>query len=129
MALHDKRFGDRIDDSPGKKRGVFRPFERPVQHGELVAADTRDHIVLARAADEARRHLLQQFVADRVAERIIGGLEVIEIDAEHGHDVAPRDPRLQILHALVHEDAVGEAGQRIVARQMTNALLVPAAPR
>ena len=54
-----------------------------LQHREFVAAEARDRIALAHGAGDALRHLLQQAVADRMPERVVGVLEVIEIEIEH----------------------------------------------
>ena len=50
---------------------------------ELVAADAGHRVVLADAVAEALRHLQQQLVAGRVAEGVVDGLEVIEVDEHH----------------------------------------------
>ena len=52
--------------------------------GELVAADAGDEIVAADGVGEPLRHRADQLVADRMAERIVDVLEVVEVDVEHG---------------------------------------------
>ena len=47
------------------------------------AAEPGDGAPRADAAPEPARHLLQQHVADRVAERIVDALEMIEVEVEH----------------------------------------------
>ena len=41
------------------------------------------------SAGQAQRDVADQFVADRMAERVVDVLEVIEIDIEHGGRTAP----------------------------------------
>ena len=50
---------------------------------ELVAAEARHRVVVADAVAQPLRHLQQQLVAGGVAERVVDGLEVIEIDEHH----------------------------------------------
>ena len=52
--------------------------------GEFVAAEPRHQVVAAQRLGEALGHAADQLVADRVAERVVDVLEVIEIDVEHG---------------------------------------------
>ena len=51
--------------------------------GELVAAEPRHEIGLARAAGEAGGHRFQKLVADHVAERVVDALEFVDVDIEH----------------------------------------------
>ena len=53
------------------------------QHSELVAAQTRDHAALADRLDEARRHLLEQPVADDMAECVVDRLESVKVEDRH----------------------------------------------
>ena len=52
------------------------------QHDELVAAEARHDVARAQAGGDARRHGLQQAVADQVAQRIVDALEVVEVDEQ-----------------------------------------------
>ena len=64
----------------------------------------------------------QQLVADRVAERVVDALEVVEVDEHHGDLV--RAARLERLaHALGEQGAVGEPGQRVVVGLMGELVL------
>ncbi len=51
--------------------------------GEFVAAEPRDQIVAAQRAAQPLRDVADQLVADRMAERVVDVLEVIEVDVEH----------------------------------------------
>ncbi len=94
---------------------------------ELVAAEPADLPILAEHFGEAAGHLLQQFVADRVAERVVDLLEAIEVDDHQG--AAPA-AGVGIGERLVqhgpHHRPVGQVGEAVVARQLARFGLVPA---
>ena len=82
------------------------------QHGELLAAHSRDDAFLAHRLAEHRGHLVQHLVADEVAESIVDLLEVIEIDGEE-RDVAV--PATRVGDGALHlngEAAAIEAARR-----------------
>ena len=84
------------------------------EDGEVVAAEARDDVRVLDAAHEPGGDAAQQLVADRVAERVVDALEVVEVDEHHGH--LARGARLERLaHLLAEQRAVGEAGERVVA--------------
>ena len=90
---------------------------------EFVAADAREEHALRRGI-EAPRCLAQRLVAHRMAEQIVDLLETIEIDAKDGEAAtAPagivEDPQ----KLVIHRGAIGQVSQRVVARQMQDALL------
>ena len=86
------------------------------------------------AGDDARRRRwrssrardrAQQFVADRVAERVVDRLEIVEVDAEQGEAAAAAPlglPELEI-EMLAEEGAVGQAGQTVVEGELGDPLL------
>ncbi len=90
----------------------------------MVAAEAGHHVAVALAGDEPQGDLLQHLVADRVAERIVDRLEMIEVDAEHRHDLALLDARLHRIEVLAQEKAMRQPGQRVVMRQIVDPLLV-----
>ena len=51
---------------------------------EFVAANARDKIVAAQRAGQPLRDGADELVADRMAERVIDVLEVVEVDVENG---------------------------------------------
>ena len=84
--------------------------------GELVAAQARDQIVVAQALAHALRYQTQQGIAHRVAERVVDGLEAVQVDAQHGQRrgrAAGREARVQ---ALAEENPVRQPGQLVVVR-------------
>ena len=50
---------------------------------EFIATEPRHQVVAAQRAGDALRDIADQFVADRVAERVVDVLEVVEVDVEH----------------------------------------------
>ena len=98
--------------------------ERKLDDGELVAAEPRHEVGVAQAGAEPLRHGLEQFVADRMAERIVDALEVVEIEAVHGEALALASAtRQQFVEPLIEQDAIGQIGQRVMMRHIGNARL------
>ena len=54
------------------------------EHAELVAAQTGGGVGRAQAGAQPARDLLEHPVAVGVAASVVGGLEVVEVDEEHG---------------------------------------------
>ena len=86
---------------------------------EFVAAEPGDQVVAAQGAGEPLGDAADQLVADRMAERIVDVLEMVEIDVEHGRG------RTALAHLLDHrleplaeKDAVGQPAERIVQGEM-----------
>ena len=66
----------------------------------------------------------EDFVADRVAERVVDRLEVVEVGVDDANDVAvPIGVRQRQLHLLLEESAVGQTGERVMKRHVADALL------
>ena len=53
------------------------------EHAELVAALADDRVLVAHGRAQRVGDLAQQLVADRVAERVVDGLEAVEVEHEH----------------------------------------------
>ena len=104
--------------------GGGRLLARLQDEREFIAADARDEGALGRGL-EAPGDGAQQLVADRVAEDVVGLLEMIEID---GQDREARALRLGAIEGLREPDrengAVRQIRQRIVMGEMGD-LLVP----
>jgi len=97
------------------------------QHGELVAAETRDRVAGAHALLEPSRHGDEELVPDGVAERVVHDLEPVEIEederdprrglASPRRDVICARSRLELLReAGEQQRPVGQAGARVVER-------------
>ncbi len=105
-------------------RAVARRADARDHDHELVAAHARDRVALAHAHEDAARHRLQQAVAQLVAERVVDGLEAVEVEEEHGElrAVAVR-LRDGLLDAVAQQHAVGQPRERVVVRHVRDALL------
>ena len=62
-----------------------------------------------------------------MAERVVDALEAVEIEAEHGKALAAPQAQERLLQLLAEQRAVGEVGERVVARQVGDLLLLAAA--
>ena len=72
---------------------------------------------------------LQQFVADQVAERVVDALEFIDVDVVHRQLLARGDAGQFQLQPFVEQCAVRQVGQRIVMREVRDALFGAACAR
>ena len=92
--------------------------------GELVAAEARDDVAGPHAGLQARRDLLQQFVAHVMAEGVVNVLEAVEIEEQHRHQPLAA---VGLLHGpqqvVVQLLAVRQAGQGVEVGEITQALL------
>ena len=67
---------------------------------------------------QALGYHLQQLVADRMAERVVDMLEVVEVEDVRGHHLARAWRGQGLLQPLVQQHAVGQPGERVVQRQV-----------
>ena len=109
---------DQLDDAGGELAALLWLADVGLHHRKFVATDARDEVGRRHRLDQAGGHELQQLVADRMAERIVDGLEVIEIEAMHGEAAAGLDPFERILKVLTEQHAIRQIGEHVVARQM-----------
>ena len=59
-----------------------------------------------------------------MAQAVVHGLEVVEVDEEHGElRVGRSGIARELLEAFTEPDPVGEAGQRIVVREVIESVL------
>ena len=85
------------------------------QHGELVTAETGDHVVLAEQFLEPVAQLDQQPVAVVVAERVVDLLELVEVHHQEGHGVeGVRRPAQRLSQPIGQVGAVGQPRQTVV---------------
>ncbi len=93
------------------------------QHHEFVAAEAADDIGVADRLAQALRHELEQRVAGLVAERVVDGLEAVEVDEQHRDRLAGAG-RLQhrLAQPLLRDAAVRQAGQQVVVGEVADLL-------
>ena len=83
MAVEIVGSADHLDESRREGGNVGRMIGRQHLHdGKLVAAQPGHDVLAADAAAHAVGRRLQQQVADRMPERIVDALEVVEVEAE-----------------------------------------------
>ena len=102
------------------------------EHGEFVAAHARHRIFAAHACDQSRRDHLQHAIANRVTERVVDELELIDVEEENGR-TALGALRVRQRHgdAIAEQRAVRQSGQRVVIRLILDLLLrgLPSRPK
>ncbi len=91
---------------------------------ELVAAEARHGVGIAQHAADAPGHPLQDAIAGVMAQRVVDLLEAVQVEQQQrdGCSLAVGDPR-RLLEAIVQERPVRQLGQRVVIRQVRQALL------
>ena len=92
-----------------------------VDDGELVAAEPHDRVSPIGFFQKADGRFAEQRVADRVPQRVVDGLEAVEVQAENGDRAAVRSVFQAVLELFAEQDAVRQAGQRVVARHVREA--------
>ena len=124
LVLDGQRHGERLDDPLGRVGRGLRAVGALEQHGELVAAEAGGGVARADARRQPLRDLVEHLVAGRVAEAVVDGLEVVEVDEDDRQPVvlAPRAGD-GVAHALAEQRAVGEVGHRVVERLVGELLL------
>ena len=116
LAADDERQGHRLHQPFGQRTGGGRLRRADLDHRKFVAAEPRDQVGLAHALTQPQGHDAQQFVADRVAERVVDGLEAVEVDAQQGHRLARAAQADRLVQPLAKAHPVRQAGQLVVVR-------------
>ena len=110
-----ERAGQRLEDPLGGLGGGLDVVDVLQQDRELVAAEAGGGVGGADAGRDPLGHLEQHPVAGGVAEAVVDGLEVVEVDEHDGHaDALAQRPRHGVADALVEQRAVGQVGDRVV---------------
>ena len=117
-----ERLGEALDQ-PRRERGQALPVGRiGPDDGEFVSAQPRDNVGLAHAMAQPPGHRLEQFVAGRMTERIVDGLELIEVDRDQRDLVAAAiDADQRIVEHVAELQAVGQLGQPVMPGEIGDA--------
>ncbi len=75
---------DRGDDALRQRHHLHAVVADRGDHREFVAAEPRHQVAAAQRVRQPQRHVADQLVADRMAERVVDVLEMVEVDVEHG---------------------------------------------
>src|SRR3954465_4589699 len=87
--------------------------------GEFVAADAGEGVDFAELFPGALGEELKSAVADMVAEVVVDGFELVEVEEEVGGvGVVATGVEERGVEAVFEEDAVGEAGEGIVGDEV-----------
>ena len=76
-----------LDDAQ-RQHGRIRRLDDGLQHRELVSAHARDRVRLPDQHAQAFRHHLEELVAGGMAQRVVHGLEVVEVEQVDRHHLA-----------------------------------------
>ncbi len=119
LAGDDERPLERLDQAPGDGEGGIGGFEVVAEQRELVAAEASQRLGGAQRDLQPAGHRREQLVTGGVAEGVVDRLEVVEVDEEDGDRlVAAHQPGEGVLQPIEEQDAVGQAGERVVQRAM-----------
>ncbi len=123
-----------IEQSPGQgsQGGAVVGVHRQIvdEHGELIAREPADHRVLAQITRQPLAQDLQGSIAGRVAEGVVDLLEAVQVQVQQreGALIAPRAGN-RLLQQMLELHAIRHLGERVVARQITDAAFGPLALR
>ena len=113
----DERRFERRQDAGGDDRGVLL-VDVVEQDRELVAAEPAGRVLGADRGEQALGDHRQDRVRLDVAERVVDGLEVVEVDEQDGRAPGvPPPPAEGVLEAIDEQGPVRQVGQRIVEGQ------------
>ena len=123
LALLDHhRLRELLDHLLRDVRDIRGALDLGQHHHELVAADAADGVARAQLRRQAASDLLQQRVAYGVAERVVDGLEPVEVDEHHrGLAAVTLAERECLGEPVFQQAAVGKPGERIVVGEVLGA--------
>ena len=124
LAVEIDRDGNNLQQLVGDLGSILGRGEIRENHEELIAAEPRHHVGFAQHLLDARRHLLEHDVAAVMAQRIVDGLEIVQVDEHDRHQgtVAARQRQYRT-QALGQVGAIGQAGEHVVVREVLDARL------
>ena len=121
-----ERLGEHIEQLLGDYLGIVLIVDVLDQDRELVAAQPGGGVRGAKAPTESFRHGDEQLVACSVPEAVVHGLELVEVDEQHGHATrASFGAGERVVEAIREEGLVGEVGERVVERLVRQRDLQP----
>jgi len=114
---------DRFYQQFGETLGPARDIRDALDDSELVASQPRNRVALTDGSLDSRGDFLQQLVSGRVPQRIVDGLEMVQVDIQHG-ELAGAMPHLgeTLFEALLELEPVRQPGQGVVRRHFLDLL-------
>ena len=128
LLVHVKRAADLVEECAGESPEAWAVVEIRGQavheHRELIACQATDHGVLAEHARESLAQDLERAIPGRMTERVVDVLEAVEVEIEQGERMlAASRARDGLLQQVLELHSVRHLGQRVVAREITDAPL------
>ena len=112
----------------GHAGGIPRCAQVGQGHEEFVAAQAGDDVGIAQRRLDASRRFLEQFVAGLVSERIVDGLEIVQVDEQQRRrGIVTARQREHALEALGQERAIGQAREHVMPCEILDMRLCPLA--
>ena len=93
-------------------------------HDKLISTDTRNRVGVTQRAGEASGHFAQDFITDRVTQRVVDVFEAVQVEKHH-HYLPAFTARLcqRLCETILQQSTVWQAGQCIVQRQVARPFL------
>ncbi len=128
LVVDAERRREGVEDLLGHLGRALRAFDPGQQEQEVVTAQPGHGIATAHRRDETFADRAQDVIAARQPERVVDQLEAVEIqDHDRQLLLAPARPLDRLVQTVVEQQAIGQAGQRIVVGEIADRLLgVPA---
>ena len=102
---------------------LFVPIQLLTENYELISGDPSDRIGRPKSALEPLTHGHQQIISHLMAERIVDGLEIVEIDEEDRHNFrGSATPDDGMFDSFEQQYAIGQPGEGIVERSLMGGL-------
>ena len=111
---------DLVGDA-GRGRGAFHFGQH---HHEFIAAETGHDVAFAYAVAQALRHVLEQCIAYCMPERVVDGLEAIQIQEDHRQrTLFPVGHGECLLELALQTEAVDQAGKGVMVGELADLCL------
>src|SRR3569623_1785080 len=124
LALADEGLGEGAAHLVHDRRHLFYIEGMIEDHHELIAAAAADGVGGAQPRTQPLRYLAQQGIARGVAEGVDDTFEIVEVQEQHGDgDLLPLGREQGRLQPIVQQDAVGQARETVVGREVPQLLL------
>src|SRR5215467_10204060 len=116
MAAKIAGLRNRLSDALRQSCCVGRSLHPGLNDRELVPTESRERIRAAYALAHPVGHCLQQFVADRMSERVVDALETVQVEIKDGYLFSRRSVQERCFEPLPQQCAIRQVSQRIVMR-------------
>ena len=115
MAIEQIGIGDGLEQPLCQHHRVLGARQPALDDRELVGIESRQRVLLAQGGAQPLGDAAQELVADRMPQRVVDRLEIVEPEDQQ-RDLVGAAPRMQqhLVHLLPQQAAVGQAGQGIM---------------